>query len=411
MNRTRTALALPRGFPEDLCKENPSLVAEIVREIRARIPEYDRPLDCPFSVGLVLGVETALAEFADTIDGRAAPAAERARVYRALGRTELAEGRSMDALQSACRLGGRLAWRRYARVARRIGLSQEQMLDLTEAVFDHVDQISTASVLGYAQAKMDAGEAHNRRRRLLDLLLAGACGRDLDQAADRADWALPATVACAALGPAPALGPARASNSAPAWNPAASWGAGRRLPEQILGDFNPPSPFLLIPEPEVWLRSTRVADLLRERRAVVGPTVPLVDAADSLRWARTARSRLPAAVLGRAPVLGDRRLPALLLLGDENLVRLICDRRLAPLAGLTAKQRDRLEQTLLAWLETNRGSAPQVASRLGVHPQTARNRLHRVQELFGVALADPESRFELEVALRGRLMFSTFADF
>jgi DNA-binding PucR family transcriptional regulator len=154
-----------------------------------------------------------------------------------------------------------------------------------------------------------------------------------------------------------------------------------------------------------------VLELLRERGAVVGPTVPLEAAADSLRWARTARARLPESVLARAPVLCDRQLPALLLLGDEALVNLIGARRLAPLADLTAKQRDRLESTLLAWLDTNRGSAPQVAVRLGVHPQTARNRLHRVQELFGAALADPEARFEMEVALRGRLMSATFGDF
>jgi PucR C-terminal helix-turn-helix domain len=400
VNRARPAPAPPRGFADDLRKEQPSLVAEIVREIRGRIPEYDRPLDSDFSIGLVLGVETALAEFADTVDEPAAPPARRSRVYRALGRTELAEGRSMDSLQSACRLGGRLAWRRYARVARRSGMRPEQMADLAEAVFAHVDQICTASVLGYAQAKADAGEAQDRRRRLLDLLLAGAPRETLELAADAADWALPEQVACAALAPAPAL----REEGRQAGHP-------RRLTGDILGHFNQPQPFILIPDPGVRLRAGAVADLLRERRAVVGPAVALRDAADSLRWARTARARLPEAVLAGAPVFCDRHLPALLLLGDEPLVKLIGDRRLAPLAGLTAKQRDRLQATLLAWLDTNRGSAPQVAARLGVHPQTARTRLHRVQELFGPALAEPESRFEIEVALRGRLMFSDFADF
>jgi hypothetical protein len=209
VNRSRTAPALPRGFADDLRKEHPSLVAEIVREIRGRIPEYDRPLDCEFGIGLVLGVETALAEFADTIDGRAAPAAQRARVYRALGRTELAEGRSMDSLQSACRLGGRLAWRRYARVARRSGMRPESMVDLAEAVFAHIDQISTASVLGYAEAKADAGETRRHRRRLLELVVAGTTGPLLEQAAESAGWALPRTVACAALGSAPGARTAR----------------------------------------------------------------------------------------------------------------------------------------------------------------------------------------------------------
>ena len=89
-------------------------------------------------------------------------------------------------------------------------------------------------------------------------------------------------------------------------------------------------------------------------------------------------------------------------------MRLIGERRLAPLAALTVKQSDRLEATLLAWLDTNRGSAPQVASRLGIHPQTARSRLHRVQELVDPALADPEARSEIEVAQRGKLIRSTF---
>lgn len=82
----------------------------------------------------------------------------------------------------------------------------------------------------------------------------------------------------------------------------------------------------------------------------------------------------------------------------------MADRRLAPLAELTAKQSERLGATLLAWLQTNRGTAPEVAARLGIHPQTARQRLHRVQELFGEALTDADARFELEVALRGRLL-------
>ena len=390
----RALPALPRGFGERLRREVPSLATEIFREIRRQIPEYDRPLDSLFSSGLLLGVETALAEFADTVDGRGVPPDRRARIYRGLGRTELAEGRSMDSLHSALRLGGRLAWRRYARVARRVGMRPDQMVDLAEAVFAHVDQIATASVLGYAQAKADSGAAHRLRRRLLELVLApGADAADLEQAAEAADWALPEVVACAALGPAPhdeGTGPAP------------------RLPEEVLTELSSSNPHLVLPDPEPWLRKPEIVEFLRERRAVLGPVVPLRDAADSLRWARVARDRLPEHVLDRAPVLCDRHLPELLLLSDVALVRLIAERGLAPLAALTAKQRDRLESTLLAWLETNRGSAPQVAARLGIHPQTARSRLHRVHDLFGAALTDPQSRFEIEVALRGRLMHSGF---
>jgi PucR C-terminal helix-turn-helix domain len=60
-------------------------------------------------------------------------------------------------------------------------------------------------------------------------------------------------------------------------------------------------------------------------------------------------------------------------------------------------------------LQTNRGSAPDVAARRGIHPQTARQQLHQVQRLSGPALADPDARFELEVALRSGLMASAVA--
>jgi len=379
---------LPRGFAAQLRREAPSLAAEMLREIRRQIPEYDQPLGSLFSSGLLLGVETALAEFADVAEGRGASAEQRARIYRGLGRAELAEGRSMDSLQSAVRLGGRIAWRRYVRVARRVGMRPDQMVDLAEAVFTHVDQIATACVLGYAQAKADIGEVQLRRRRLLELLVSGAGRTEIEEAAEAADWALPEVVACVALGPGP-------SRPVP------------RLPEEALTDTSM-SPYMLLPDPEQWLGKSEVVEFLSQRRAVVGPAVPLRDAAESLRWARSARERLPEYVLEHAPVRCDQHLTALLLLGDLPLVRLIGERRLAPLAALTVKQSDRLEATLLAWLDTNRGSAPQVASRLGIHPQTARSRLHRVQELFGPALADPESRFEIEVALRGRLIRSTF---
>jgi hypothetical protein len=415
--------ALPRGFAERLRQEGPSLATEIFREIRRQIPEYDRPLDSLFSSGLLLGVETALAEFADVIEGRGSPAGKRARIYRGLGRTELAEGRSMDSLHSALRLGGRLAWRRYARLARRVGMRPEQMVDLAEGVFAHVDQIATASVLGYAQAKADLGAAHRRRHRLLELVVSGSAdAAELEPAAEAADWALPEVVACAALGPAPHPQyvthppyPPYPQHTGASPGPGPGPGPGlvsvpaQRLPEEVLADLSCSSPYLLLPDPELWLRKPEITDFLRERRAVLGPVVPLRAAADSLRWARTAREQLPERILDDAPVLCDRHLPELLLLTDRALVRLLGERTLAPLAGLTVRQRERLESTLLAWLDTNRGSAPQVAARLGIHPQTARSRLHRVHDLFGPALADPETRFEIELALRGRLLRSGFA--
>ena len=390
---------LPRHFAAEIRKEQESLAAEIIREIRLHVPEFSRPLTGKFGAGMQGGVETALAEFADLVAGRAADVAfpcssdalgeEHLRVYRALGRGELAEGRSLDALQAAYRLGARVAWRRYADVARRAGLGPELVVVLAEAVFAHIDEIASVSVQGYAEAKADqAGSLGPRRHRLLGLLVGGAPAEEVRQAAADADWPLPERIAVVLLGPAPAAGKGKHR---------------AHLPPLVLADLHAPEPCLLLPEPLRCLRDRAVRALLHGSGAVVGPTVPPDRTADSLRWARAARAALPPGI-GPAPLLCDDRLPDLLLLGDPPLVRLMAERRLAPLAELTAKQSERLGATLLAWLQTDRGSAPEVAARLGIHPQTARQRLHRVQELFGEALSDPDARFELEVALRGRLL-------
>jgi DNA-binding PucR family transcriptional regulator len=59
-----------------------------------------------------------------------------------------------------------------------------------------------------------------------------------------------------------------------------------------------------------------------------------------------------------------------------------------------------LAETLLAWLETGKSSS--VAARLFIHPQTARYRLHKLQDLFGEQLDNPDARFELALVLRAR---------
>ncbi|MGP9019919.1 helix-turn-helix domain-containing protein [Streptomyces sp. BR1] len=342
-------------------------------------------------------METALAEFADLVEGAAQPAgqsdADRWRVYWILGRGELAEGRSLDALQAAYRLGARVAWRRYARVARRAGIGADQVVLLAEAVFAHIDEISAVSVRGYAEAQADkAGALGRRRHHLLGRIVAGASASALAQAALAAGWPLPDTVACVALGP-----------------PAERDRTHRRLPPSVLADLDAHDPYLLVPDPDAGsvagsvLGDARLGQALAARGAVIGPTVPLPMAADSLRWARTLLSRLPAPD-ACGVVRCEDHLPALLLLSDQPLVRLFTDRRLRPLDDLTPKQSHRLATTLLAWLQSHRGSAPEVAERLAVHPQTVRQRLRQIDRLFGPVLDDPDARFELEVALRFRLL-------
>ncbi|WP_308312691.1 helix-turn-helix domain-containing protein [Streptomyces sp. ISL-11] len=210
--------------------------------------------------------------------------------------------------------------------------------------------------------------------------------------ARRAGWPLPARVRAVAL-------TAASANDAPhlALQLQASLGQG------LLGTVDN-DVCLLIPDGGPETRAALVA-VLCGRVAAVGHAVPVADAASSLRWARRLLALAPP---GGSPkerlVFVDDHLSDLLLLQDESLARALSARWLRPLEGLTPRQSERLEVTLLAWLES--GGAPEAARTLQVHPQTVRYRLRQIEKLFGPALREPRLRFELELALRSRRLLA-----
>ncbi|MET9602823.1 helix-turn-helix domain-containing protein [Streptomyces sp. NPDC006459] len=163
-------------------------------------------------------------------------------------------------------------------------------------------------------------------------------------------------------------------------------------------------PCLLVPSADPDNRAP-LEHLLRGRFAAVGHAVPLRDTASSLRWALRLSALTPARPgVEVRPVFVDDHLSTLLLLQDEPLAHALAARWLRPLADLTPRQSERLEVTLLAWLEG--GGAPEAAKALSVHPQTVRYRMRQLEKLFGTGLRDPRTRFELEMALRSRRLMA-----
>ncbi|MFJ9945201.1 PucR family transcriptional regulator [Streptomyces erythrochromogenes] len=163
-------------------------------------------------------------------------------------------------------------------------------------------------------------------------------------------------------------------------------------------------PCLLLPTPDPEAR-TELAKTLHGRFAAVGHPVPPRDTASSQRWASRLLNLIPtqSAPDVRAAFVDDH-LSALMLLQDEHLAHALAARRLRPLADLTPRQSERLEDTLLAWLEG--GGAPEAAKALSVHPQTVRYRMRQLEKLFGSDLRDPRTRFELEMALHARRLMA-----
>src|SRR5579884_3743383 len=148
----------------------------VVGAIQRDVPAYARPLEGEFGRGIRLGTELALRRFIG--DDREGAADD---VYRRLGGGEYRAGRSLDALQSAYRVGARVAWRQISDVAAGAGATPRAQRNLAEAMFAYIDRIAGESVEGYAEAQLrDAGDLDRRRARLAELLLAGVDAQDAE---------------------------------------------------------------------------------------------------------------------------------------------------------------------------------------------------------------------------------------
>ncbi|TMR90299.1 PucR family transcriptional regulator [Nonomuraea basaltis] len=369
----------------------------MIEEIQARIPEYARPEDELYIKVVRMAVEQAIEGFLDRIEHPGAPWDPEP--FRMIGKGEAAEGRNLEPLQTAMRLGARVGWRRLTDIAEPLGLSPQSLYDLGEAIFVYLDQLADAAAEGFEEARAHAaGETERRRNRLLDLLLSQppAGPEAIADLAKAAGWRLPRTVACVALDDQPGAcavpgqpGPHRVPYRMPP------------LPPDVLAGLERPAPCLLVPDPSGPGQAQMLEQALRGRWGAIGPAVPLAAAATSLRWAREALELSRRGVLPRGLLRCDDHMATLVVFKDEELVSALAEVRLAPLGHLRPTQQDRLAETLLAWLRHGRG-AGEVAARLHVHPQTVRYRLRQLEELYGDQLADPDIRFELEIALRAR---------
>jgi hypothetical protein len=157
---------------------------------------------------------------------------------------------------------------------------------------------------------------------------------------------------------------------------------------------------VIVPDPTGPGRRKEIERLAARATLALGPETKPSEVGRS--W-DLATSLLGAAatgvVTGSGLLRAEDHLPDLLLAGNPTVTSLIAARRLAPLEGLTARARERMQETALAYVR-HQGNAVAMAAELHVHPQTARYRITRLRELFGDDLGDPDARFELELALR-----------
>src|SRR5919106_441482 len=163
----------------------PATGDEIIAAIRESVPEYARPLEGSFGRGVRAGVGEALTRFVDDIERPGADPEPWRSVYFNLGAGERRQGRTLEALLAAYRVGARVAWRRGAETATAAGAGPDELTALAEAIFAYIDEISAISAEGFAaQQAQEAGEHQRRREALVRLLLEGGAGPEaLAQAA------------------------------------------------------------------------------------------------------------------------------------------------------------------------------------------------------------------------------------
>jgi PucR C-terminal helix-turn-helix domain len=303
-----------------------------------------------------------------------------------LGRGEARQGRSVDALLSAYRVGARVAWRELSATAVAADMAAEKVAEFAELVFDFIDELSASSVAGHADELATAGHVRQRYlERLARQLLIGEPVEMLQFSADLAGWQAPETLTAVLLADPQTRGLAE------------RFGQSTLLLTEDLPGIEPSTSLAVLLVPDVDDRDRgQLRSALQGRGAVLGPARQWTHVESSYRRALRARGLLTVDDLDAVDT--DQHLVRLVLTADPEAAADLRRQALAPLAGLRPNTAERLAVTLRSWL-LHRGQRDAIASDLYVHPQTVRYRMGQLRELYGDSLKDPETILELTVAL------------
>ena len=365
----------------------PRMAERTVAAIIAEVPAYTDPFRGRMGQNIVNAVQASLGAFL-RLATRGGDSASDPSVVAALdgayelGRGEARDGRSIDVLLAAFRVGARVAWRELSATAVDAGLPARIVARFAELTFAYIDELSAASVSGHSDELATAGRVRQRHLDLLGRqLLGGEDPETLRSSAETAAWPAPETLT-AVLVPtaqmsrtATVLSPMslQVTEGLPGLDPSGSWAVA------------------LVPDAD-GVRRTALLTALAGRTAVVGPCRPWTAVRAS--YLRAVRARK----LGAGVVNTDEHLVELVLGADDEAAEDLRRRALAPLADLGPGPAERLTETLRSWL-LNQGRRDAVAAELFVHPQTVRYRMNQIRQLYGDRLNDPEAILELTVAL------------
>jgi hypothetical protein len=370
----------------DLREATPGFTDSIAVRVQAEVRPYSGPVDGKRNRLIRMATDAGLALFFDLAAGREHASRRVDDLFAKMGHGEALDGHDLGPMMGALDLSAQMAWdvvRAFAVQHNASAASLDRLGDTIEAV---VVRLKEQARRGHETAMRQL--ARDPRRLRHELAEAVLAGRDPHAAALAAGWTVPASVVVIAVQTG-AEDPAEA----PAWQDSPNLlvrpaGPDEAGPTAVVATDALPDALDLL-----------VRDLGVIRVAASWP-VPLEEAAAAQVWALRALDLAARGVIAADRVVEcvDHR-TQLWLHAEPHLRQQLCQELLGPLLAETPNSREILSETLLTWLET-RDSAPAIAGRLDVHPQTIRYRWKRINELFGEALHDPEFVVQMTMLLK-----------
>lgn len=360
----------------------PVLVERVVQDVRGEISAYAGPADGERQQVIALAVTAAANQFLELV--KRGPLDVRvSKLFRDMGYGEALDGHTLEPMRRALQIANRHSWNVLRHFATKHDVHVAYLGSLGDTLFAYMHHLDNEVARGHQLGthardnlqEREIDEAALRENLLTAMLTEGpdnpARLAELSIEAESAGWPMPPAVAVMRVsfhGEFPSI----------------------RGLDNVLSRTDE-SPALLICRAE---NSEATADLLHRSapglRVAVSPPIAPTQVAQADRWALRTLDLVKVGAISPKPVIycADHHLQ-LWLHAEPDLRRQLVQDLLEPLLSETPNSREILSETMLAWLES-RDSAPAIAARLGVHPQTIRYRWKRINEIFGTLLHDTE---------------------
>lgn len=368
------------ALAHDLQSQTARITEQIAAGIQSAVSTYSGPSTGKRHWLIGMAARAAIGQLVAALEGGAINSRKVDDLFAKMGYGEATDGHEISLIISALDRAAIDIWDEVRVIAVAHDASAATLSHISEVVQSQITHLREQIRTGYSEAQRVEANA-SIHTRTLDALLSRSQIQLYELAAE-AHWRVPQQIIVASV--------ARTDDAVTPFAPDSSDYLSNAAPHLT-----------------VATDAVNLSDLLDRLRAdpaiahaAVSWAVPTKDAADAHRWARRALDLARQGIIPADKILDCAEHRTQLWLHSEpTLRRQLCQELLPRLLAETPNSREILSETLLVWLET-RDSAPAIAARLDVHPQTVRYRWKRINELFGDALHDPETVVQLTMLLK-----------